>query len=299
MFLKFPGLPGYQSFQQFARTLNRPDIILGLLEGKELPGEPRLPSPPQIVVEADVATDGDGRTAKVRLGATSATGLQKLLVFVDGRRVADQTVAGQDASAEVELKLKPELRWITAIAVDADGHESVPRGYEMPKTASAPIGNLLALVVGTDRYEDKSITPLKFARSDAEHFAHGLNSLTHLAYAQVDVETLLDKESLQTELLARIRAAVSRAGDNDTIVLFAAGHGVKDASTGQFYLVTRNTHIDRLAETSISWTRIGEALEGSRARVFVIIDACQSGAAGDATNDDAVTALWPARQRLP
>jgi Caspase domain len=291
VFLKFPGVPGYQSFQQFARTLDRPDIIMGLLEGKGVPGEPRLPRPPQIELQADVANDGDGRRALVKLRATSATGLRKLLVFVDGRRIADQAVIGQDANGEIRLNLQPESRWITALAIDTNGHESVPRGRELPRTDSAPIGKLLAVAVGTDRYEDERITQLKFARSDAVRIAEGMNTLNRVAYAHVDVETLLDANNLQIELPAKIRAAVSRAGENDTIVLFAAGHGVRDTSTNQFYLVTRNTRVDKLAETSVSWTRIAGALEGSKARVFVIIDACQSGAAGNGTNDDVVTAL--------
>ena len=32
VFLKFPGLPGYNSFHQFARTLHRPDLIRAVLD---------------------------------------------------------------------------------------------------------------------------------------------------------------------------------------------------------------------------------------------------------------------------
>jgi caspase domain-containing protein len=43
---------------------------------------------------------------------------------------------------------------------------------------------------------------------------------------------------------------------------------------------------------SISWAEIAKALDGAKARVFVLLDACQSGAAADGgSNDDAVTAL--------
>jgi uncharacterized caspase-like protein len=77
----------------------------------------------------------------------------------------------------------------------------------------------------------------------------------------------------------------------DTFVLFVAGHGVREASTGQFYLVTRNTQRDKLAETAVSRNRIAEILEVGKARVSVIIDACQSGADRNGTNDDAVGAL--------
>jgi uncharacterized caspase-like protein len=76
------------------------------------------------------------------------------------------------------------------------------------------------------------------------------------------------------------------------ILANASGHGFRDASTGRLYLVTRDTRRERVTETSISWAEIAEALDGAKARVFVFLDACQSGAAADGgSNDDAVTAL--------
>ncbi|MBS0244572.1 MAG: hypothetical protein JSS20_20565, partial [Proteobacteria bacterium] len=45
VFLKYPGLPGYQSFRQFARTLSRPDVIAAALAGRRIADEPRLSLP--------------------------------------------------------------------------------------------------------------------------------------------------------------------------------------------------------------------------------------------------------------
>ena len=62
--------------------------------------------------------------------------------------------------------------------------------------------------------------------------------------------------------------------------------------TGKFYLVTRDTRRERVGETSVSWAAIAEALDRAKARVFVFLDACQSGAAaGGGSNDDATAAL--------
>jgi hypothetical protein len=36
VFLKFPGLPGYNSFQQFARVLHRPDLVRSALQARSI-----------------------------------------------------------------------------------------------------------------------------------------------------------------------------------------------------------------------------------------------------------------------
>ena len=80
-------------------------------------------------------------------------------------------------------------------------------------------------------------------------------------------------------------------------MLFAAGHGVRD-DNGKFYLIARDTLVGRLASTAISWDEIAAALDGAKARVFVFLDACQSGATGNGgANDDAVAALLNATRR--
>jgi uncharacterized caspase-like protein len=71
-------------------------------------------------------------------------------------------------------------------------------------------------------------------------------------------------------------------------MLFVAGHGVRDETTGQFFLATRESDVNKARETMISWDEIAGAIHGTKARVIVFIDACHSGAAG-LTNDEAVS----------
>ena len=165
------------------------------------------------------------------------------------------------------------------------------RVSELPGSRTPPKARWFAVSVGTDQYDDKSIAPLHFAKTDANNFARGLKTLQGVAYSKVEIASLLDARGLQSALPAKIRELVARAGEQDTIMLFASGHGVRDASTGRFYLVTRDTRRGRVTETSISWTEIALALDGAKARVFVLLDACQSGSAIGGSNDDAVAAL--------
>jgi hypothetical protein len=292
VFLKFPGFPGYNSFHQFARTLHRPDLIQAVLAGKLDTPDPLLTSPPRVNVEVQVAGAGSNRIAHLKLAAASSIGLEKVKVFVDGRQASEYAVVGHAFNSQAAVPLLNESRWITTVAIDVGGYESVPESQELAGYGTPAKARVFAVAVGTDQYDDKSIAPLQFAKTDANNFARGLKTLEGVAYSKVEVAPLLDASGLQSALPDKIRELVARAGEQDTIMLFASGHGFRDPSTGRFYLVTRDTRRERVTETSISWAEIAKALDGAKARVFVLLDACQSGAAADGgSNDDAVTAL--------
>jgi hypothetical protein len=293
VFLKFPGLPGYNSFHQFASTLHRPDLIRAVLGNKVDTPDPKLTPPPKVGLDVNVSGAASSRAAKLNVTAESAVGLQKMQVFVDGRLSGEYPMTGGSATMAATVPLSPEARWLTAVAVDAKGYESVARGRDLPGAGQATASRLFAIAVGTDRYDDENdIEQLASAKSDALSFANSVKGLARNIYGNVEVTSYLDATGLRESLPAAIRKVVAEASDRDTIMLFAAGHGFLDKSTGQFFLATRESRVDRLTETSIAWTEIAAALVGARARIIVFLDACHSGAAGTGgTNDDAVSAL--------
>jgi uncharacterized caspase-like protein len=182
-------------------------------------------------------------------------------------------------------------RWITAVATDLSGYESVPLGRALPRAGKIADARLLALAVGTDLYEDPQIPPLDGAKGDAARFVAALRTLEGTTYTRVEATTLLDAQDLAASLPEQIHKIANTAGEKDTIVFFAAGHGIRDEGSGRFYLATRSTHLAELTRTSIAWDDIAAAFKGTKARVFVFLDACQSGAAGGSANDDAVASL--------
>ena len=293
IFLKFPGIAGYHSFQQFARTLSRPDLIGAILNGKSNTPDPRLTPPPTISMEVEVQGAGEERRAKLKLSAASTVGLAKAQIFVDGRLAGEHTLAGGSAVIEATVALNPESRWVTAVAVDSTGYESVPRGRALSGAGKATASRLHILAIGTDLYDDTAYLPiLSGAKTDAKNFANGMAALKGTLYGEIEVTSFLDATGLVSTLPSKIREIATSAGERDTILLFAAGHGVRDDTTGQFYLTVRETRRGKLDSTAISWKEIAGALDGAKARVIVLLDACKSGAAGGGgTNDDAVSAF--------
>src|SRR5262249_33015097 len=83
VFFKFPGIPGYNSFHQFARTLNRPDLIRRILSGEADTPDPQLATPPTVDFNLTISGSEASRSANLIMTATSDVGLEKVLVFVD------------------------------------------------------------------------------------------------------------------------------------------------------------------------------------------------------------------------
>ena len=211
MFLKFPGVPGYNSLKQFARTLNRPDLIEAILSGNHDTPDPRLTPPPTVSMTAEVAGIGAARSARLRLDAASPVGLEKLLVFIDGGLNAEHAVTGPSARVDIVVPLSPEARWMTTVAVDKTGYESVPRGQALPG-ASNGHNRLFAIAVGTDVYEDRAnIIELKSTKADATNFLKAVSALQGGLYGSVEVTSFLDAPDLRNTLPAKISRNIQKS----------------------------------------------------------------------------------------
>ena len=69
----------------------------------------------------------------------------------------------------------------------------------------------------------------------------------------------------------------NQAKENDLVVVFFAGHGVKEGN--QFYLLPHEANIQKLAETAISGAEVREMLSAIKVPTLLILDACHSTAA--------------------
>jgi len=226
VFLKFPGLSGYNSLRQFSPMLNRPDVIRNILAGKTDTLDPALNAPPKVSLQAQAIDSGDTRSAQVKVDVSSPIGLARLRIFVDGRLAGEYPLAGSSRLVETTVGLMPESRWITAVAVDSAGYESVPQGRDLVGARAATRSRLFGISVGTDHYDD--LPPLSVATSDARRFRQALMESTGGTYNAVEVEGFFDASDLRSKLPAKLRDVAARAGEYDTIMLFVAGHGVRD-----------------------------------------------------------------------
>jgi Caspase domain len=293
VFLKFPSLPGYMPFKQFAKTLQRPDVIKAAFEGGPPPIAPSLTPPPRLRL---AATPVAGSSVRLAISASAREPLDRLRLFVDGQLWQERTVQGLQIELHETIEVPAQSRWLSAVIVDASGSESVPVAEALPRDDRPSRRRLYALAVGTDTYRlMPADLQLRYAVSDARNFLAAVKSQNSGYYALVETGELFDAPGLRTQLPARLRVLAKAATANDTILLFAFGHGYR-APDGKLYLLVAESDQTRLEATSLSWDELAQALGETRARIIVFIDACHSGAVPNGGSNDEIADAFNARQ---
>ena len=293
VFLKFPGLPGYLSFKQFAKTLNRPDIIKAVLAGSHVEDIPKLTPPPRLSVQSRTANP-EGGVLQVSLSINSTIALARLQFFIDGQSWVDQKITGGGTRAEetLDLSVPAQSRWLTAVAADVAGSESVPVTIPLGRDTRASGRKLYLVGVGTNQYPNlPKDRQLKFAVDDARAFLSAVRRQSDGYYGSFDSRSFLDAPNLKTELPNTLRDIAQTSNQDDTIMLFVSGHGYRSRDN-KLYLIIKESTLGALATTSIAWDDLARAFDGAKARIIVFIDACHAGAAPDGgSNDEIVDAL--------
>ncbi|MBD2506640.1 substrate-binding domain-containing protein [Nostoc muscorum FACHB-395] len=135
----------------------------------------------------------------------------------------------------------------------------------------------VALLIGVSEYEP-GLTPLPAATKDVEAMQR---VLLHPEIGGFDeVKVLLNSQ--QHEMAVAIEALFAGRQNNDLVLLFFSGHGIKDES-GKLYFAARNTRkTDKgvlFKATTVPATFVHEVMSNSRSRrEVVILDCCFSGA---------------------
>ncbi|MEK6748377.1 MAG: caspase family protein [Pseudomonadota bacterium] len=156
----------------------------------------------------------------------------------------------------------------TAFALDVRG---------LSRKGSTPFsdGTFRALVIGNNAYRDPTGTwkPLRTAVADAKSVAEVLRE----EYGFADVEVLLD--ATQRDILKAIDALGNRTKDNDSVIVYYAGHGYKeDDKDRAFWVPVDGVGQDFTTFIRNSTIRDEIALLAERAKhTMLISDSCFSG----------------------
>jgi len=138
-----------------------------------------------------------------------------------------------------------------------------------------------ALLVGVDRYDSNSISPLQFAGADARALAQTFIEACGFDRQRVVVLTSDgDPKTAPTSdnILEWLETMRGEVGPDDTFVFFFSGHGIE--RDGQNWLLTANTKpgsTSLLKKSALSTAEVRKALKGIRAsRLVQIVDACRN-----------------------
>lgn len=284
--LKIPGLPGRHVLSQFAGTLRRPGLLKATLA--RTPGGQAPPAllPPALAVSVPDAAGDDG----IEMRAESESGLASLQLFANGRLVLRRELDGRAADIRLAKRDLPEAGFATAIVSDADGLTSAPLEIVLDRTFRRMPGRLVGLAVGVDAYPGLPGSDLGFAAADARRIAAaaGRSEL----YAGAEVTVLTDREATADAILDALDRIVAAAGEDDTILLSFATHGLIGGNGGLRLALSETAALD-IDGTSLEFDAVVSRLARARARAIVLLDACHAGASGQsgAANDVAVRQL--------
>ena len=132
------------------------------------------------------------------------------------------------------------------------------------------------MLIGTSQYLD-GFKPLKSATHDVQALAELLNNPEIGGFEDVQVQTNL----ASAQLAETIETWYMSHGKNDFVLLFLAGHGVKDADRKLHFAVTNTKKVGEklITTTAIAAAQVSAWMGGSKAsRQIVMLNCCFSGA---------------------
>lgn len=136
-------------------------------------------------------------------------------------------------------------------------------------------GKYKALVIWVEDYEHW--TRLNAPKKDAQRIAKVLTE--RYLFDPADVEIVANPNL--SELFTAIKSAAVKAGKDDSLLIFFAGHGYLEKETGQGYWIPRDGLLqgDAREVSFLSSTWVRDVLKRSKAKhVAVVSDSCFSGA---------------------
>ena len=159
--------------------------------------------------------------------------------------------------------------------------DAVSTQASLSPKGSAPVqfsGRRMAVVIGISEYRYLNrggLTNLIYADDDARSFAE---TLIRLGWKRSNVNLLINEQATERNIRIALESWLTKAGADDQIVLFWAGHGFPDPEDPEkVYFACHDTDI-RIPATGYRMDRVRAALEERGARnVMVFADTCHAG----------------------
>lgn len=275
----------------FAKTFRRPDVLklalelgsvdLALKKLEAKPADVEEVLPPTATLQL---VDQQGAKVRVKARAVAAPKgkpVVALRLMLDGRPLGNgrgtlEVAPGKPAEAAWEVDIPGGGHELRLLARSADGLAvSDPVKVRGPKDpASQP--TLHRVCIGVDDY-DQSALKLTSAAKDAKDVFAALEQ--HCVgpenrFGAAPGTLLLNKDATRAAALAALAEAKKKAKPGDLLLVFFAGHGVRQGE--EYYLLTREADTTALKEKSLSGEDLRQALADVECPVLLLLDACHS-----------------------
>lgn len=136
--------------------------------------------------------------------------------------------------------------------------------------------NLYVLAIGVSSYREPSLR-LRFPAKDAIDLVAALRRQSGGLYNEVRVRLLVDAAANKADLLDALEWLQRQTTSRDVVVLFLAGHGIRDGATGVYYFLPADAELDAVKRTMLSQDDLRTTLHSLPGKVLVFLDTCFSG----------------------
>ena len=139
---------------------------------------------------------------------------------------------------------------------------------------------LWVLAVGVSRYQDNR-EGLRYADADALAIENAFRDAAGPLYGEVKTRPLTNIQATRESIRGAIEGFLREAGRGDVVVIFMAGHGMRDSRTQEYYFLPYLATPANLATEGLSMSALNESLTPVRervGRVVIMLDTCHAGA---------------------
>jgi uncharacterized caspase-like protein len=210
---------------------------------------------------------------------------ERLLPLEGARRTASTAAGMQLTQFELPVQLEDGENRFEVVVVTRQGLRSARL---LSLFHDREVGRLWVVAIGISKYQDPSIPGLRYADADAravyEYFRGTFSLPESQVFLRVNEQATLRevKSLLGTQL-------VGKANDSkDTVILYFAGHGMRDRVTGSLdpdglskYFLPYDANRNDLYSSALEMDEVTSVLRRlTPDRVVVLFDSCFSGAVG-------------------
>lgn len=262
-------------------------------QGSEAPAATQTPivtllSP--IDGSAVTSTDVD---VKLHVKLPAGHTLLALRALVDGRLAAQSRGVAITSIPVVEngllpthtLKVSiPAQNSVLTILAETTPTRSQPVSVRLRWSGATQVQDQIAMLqpklyvlsIGVSDYQNE-VLRLQFAAKDAADLSETFRAQGKSLYRSVEIKLLTDRRASKNNILDGLEWLQKQTTAKDIAILFLAGHGVTDPSTGGYYFLPYDADPEAMKRTMIPESEIRDTLAAIPGKVLLFLDSCHSG----------------------
>lgn len=259
------------------------------------PGAQREVPPQVVVLEPERPVElPDGRSGmSVRVSGIASDDNGITRIWVDGKNVSFKPETTTRQLTRV-TNSERSVAFATTTRVNANSSRIIVEAEDRlgsrtqvlvpvitSKGSAIPLREKYALIVGISRYKDhgKGIQNLEYADTDARALFEFLQQPAAGGFSRENMRLLLNEQATIAKIREALTTFISRASENDLLLIFLAGHGAPDPLAPQkLYVIAHDTRVDDMPQTALAMQELRWYIDQKvrSKRLIFLIDACHS-----------------------